>query len=147
MNNVEKIIYKCLKFCLEVVVIVSMRFCDVMVEVLKKLSEPEFKNFLKDFNKKLEKSLGLKDSMMYIIGCGSNFQFLFNCDYDHALEEYHKMDIFYCTGTLADKVTAYHSMIEKYHCMESNSGYVHCFILPIDSMKDLNIHLIEEKAE
>lgn len=148
MNYIEKIIFKMLKSALEVAVIVSMRFCDVMVEIIKKLEEPGvFNNFLKDFNKKLVKAFGLKDSMMYIIGSGSSFQFLFNCDYEHALEEYHKMDIFYCTGILADKVTAYHSMIEKYYCMESNSGYVHCFILPINSMKDCNIHLLEEKAE
>ena len=121
----------------------SLKLCDTIEEVLKNLTAEDFIKTLEKFN--MDKCLGLKDSMMYIIGSGSHFEFLYNCDYKHAIHEYTKMNVFSCVGTIIDRVTAYHSLLEKYHCMESSSGYVYCYILPISNMRDLGIKLNNEE--
>lgn len=124
----------------------GMCFCDVIKEILKDFDK-KFPKFLDDMNKSIEKAFGLKDSMMYIIGSGSHFEFLFNCDYEHAYEEYKKMSVFYSVGNCVDKVSAYHALLEKYYAMESSTGYVFCYIMPIDNMRDIGINLIDSEVK
>lgn len=75
----------------------------------------------------------------FCIGSGSCFNVYKNITWSQAKKIYKDMGVFHCVGTRILKKESLNTLFEKYHCMESNSGYVSCFIFEIDNIiEDIN---------
>lgn len=101
------------------------------IEELAKSLQEDLKNILNGtYNKKYN----------FCIGSGSSFNVYKNITWEEAKKIYSEMGIFYCTGNRVSKKESWNTLFEKYYCMESNSGYVSCFIFEIDN-------IVEDKKE
>lgn len=99
----------------------------------------ELYNSLSESLKKALNSTGYSKHN-FCIGSGSVFNVYKNITWTQAKEIYKDMDVFQCVGTRILKKESFNILFEKYHCMESNSGYVSCFIFEINN-------IIENKKE
>ena len=114
----------------------NLRFCDVIKTMFEDgTMEKSFAISMYKLKHMFDGTIfESKEPDTFLVGSGSNFNVYSGYSYKEILKIYKKLPCFYSTGSLVGKSEAYCFLLEQYYAMESSTGYVYCYIIPINNI-------------